>query len=176
MLFGPRAVPSTIYDAATTLRPLRIVNSYGLFAVMTTKRLEIVIEGSLDGEQWSEYEFRFKPGAVKRAPQYAAPHQPRLDWQMWFAALSPARNNPWFLRFCEELLKGNPRVLSLMEGDPFVEGKPQFVRALLYEYTFSDLEQGRESGNWWRRKVVARYLPPFSLSSAPARISSRSAG
>ena len=83
--------------------PFRTVDRYGLFAMMTTRRSEIVIEGSADGAQWREYGFRWKPGDVKRRPEFVAPHMPRLDWQMWFAALGDWRSETWVLYFCDRL-------------------------------------------------------------------------
>src|SRR5262249_52493199 len=81
--------------------PLRVVSGYGLFAVMTTRRQEIIVEGSQDGRIWLPYEFHWKPGDVNRRPEFVAPHQPRLDWQMWFAALGDIRSSPWYLSFCQ---------------------------------------------------------------------------
>src|SRR5262249_14122048 len=94
--------------------PFHLVNSYGLFSVMTTERPEIIIEGSGDGARWVAYEFKWNPGDPKRAPRFVAPHHPRLDWQMWFAALGFAGGNPWFIRFLLRLLEGSPAVLSLL--------------------------------------------------------------
>ena len=98
--------------------PLLIVNAYGLFAVMTTTRPEIVIEGSADGQTWVEYGFPYKPGKLTRAPFWNVPHQPRLDWQMWFAALGDAQANPWFQNLVFRLLQGSPPVLALLEAKP----------------------------------------------------------
>ena len=93
--------------------PLLIVNSYGLFAVMTTSRPEIIIEGSGDGQLWREYAFRYKPGPLSRAPGWNIPHQPRLDWQLWFAALGTASENRWFESLLQRLLEGSPQVIAL---------------------------------------------------------------
>src|SRR5262249_7966965 len=109
--FGlPLPIDPLVAPIADFIAPLRSVNSYGLFAVMTTTRPEIVVEGSNDGEQWQSYEFTYKPGDLRRRPKWVAPHQPRLDWQMWFAALGDARSEPWFQRFCRQLLAGSPQV------------------------------------------------------------------
>ena len=107
-------LPEPVETLARYTSPFQVVNSYGLFAVMTTERLEIVVEGSDDGQQWRAYEFPYKPGDVNRAPRWAAPYQPRLDWQMWFAALGDYRTNPWFVAFAERLLEGSPEVLALL--------------------------------------------------------------
>jgi hypothetical protein len=143
--------------------PLEIVNSYGLFAIMTTSRPEIVVEGSMDGEIWISYSFRYKPGDLQRAPRWAAPHQPRVDWQMWFAAMGNYRENPWFVNFAVKLLEGSPEVRGLLEADPFQGRAPQYVRAVLYDYSFTDAEERRKTGNWWKREAKGMYLPPVGL-------------
>jgi hypothetical protein len=154
------AIPIVKYTA-----PFEIVNSYGLFAVMTTERPEIIVEGSIDGETWTAYSFRYKAGDLARAPRWAAPHQPRLDWQMWFAALGNYRENPWFVNFAVKLLEGSPQVESLLEADPFQGRPPRYVRAALYDYTFTDAEERRKTGNWWKREPKGQYLPPVGLKA-----------
>jgi predicted DCC family thiol-disulfide oxidoreductase YuxK len=144
--------------------PLMIVNPYGLFAVMTTGRPEIVIEGSADGEIWREYVFRFKPGPVARRARWSIPHQPRLDWQMWFAALGDRRDNPWFESLMRRLLEGSPPVLALVETDPFPDRPPKYVRALLYDYRFADSSTRAATGQWWVRKLAGLYFPEVSLA------------
>jgi hypothetical protein len=139
--------------------PLRIVNSYGLFAVMTTTRPEIIVEGSRDGALWRAYEFRYKPGDVHRAPPIVAPHQPRLDWQMWFAALGNYQQNRWFVNFMIHLLQGEPAVLRLLAFNPFAEGPPKYVRARLYLYHFTRFGERA----WWRREEQGLYFPAVSL-------------
>jgi hypothetical protein len=91
-----------------------------------------------------------------------APHQPRLDWQMWFAALSNYERNPWFVQLVLRLLDGEPDVLALFEVDPFPDAPPRFVRARLYEYRFTSWEERRETGDWWKRSALGDYLPPVS--------------
>jgi predicted DCC family thiol-disulfide oxidoreductase YuxK len=146
------------------LSPLMIVNSYGLFAVMTTSRPEIVIEGSADGENWREYEFHYKPGPVARAVLWNIPHQPRLDWQMWFAALGDYRQNPWFVSFVLRLLQGSAPVLALLDSNPFPEGPPKFIRARLYDYRPADATARAKSGDWWVRRFVRWYFPQVSVA------------
>ena len=145
--------------------PLRMVNSYGLFAVMTTTRPEIVVEGSNDGENWLAYEFRYKPGDLRRAPPIVAPHQPRLDWQMWFAALGRVEENRWFASFVEKVLRGEPAVMGLLARNPFPGSPPQYVRARLYRYQFTKI--GEEG--WWRREEQGVYLPPVGLAGVNLR-------
>jgi predicted DCC family thiol-disulfide oxidoreductase YuxK len=146
------------------LSPLFIVNPYGLFAVMTTTRPEIVIEGSMDGQLWHEYVFRYKPGPLSRPAMWNIPHQPRLDWQMWFAALGSPRESLWLLSFVRRLLEGSPPVLKLLEPQPFTGGPPKYVRALLYEYRFADPSTHALTGQWWTRRLDGSYLPEITLN------------
>jgi lipase maturation factor 1 len=143
--------------------PFEIVNSYGLFAVMTTTRPEIIIEGSNDGTIWLPYEFRYKPGDLTRAPIWVQPHQPRLDWQMWFAALGNYQTDPWILNFLTRLLEGQPEVLNLLRHNPFPGAPPRYVRAMVYDYRFASPAERRTSGDWWKREIRQNYVPPVSL-------------
>ena len=144
-------------------QPFRSVNGYGLFAVMTTSRREIIVEGSNDRTNWLAYEFKYKPGDLQRAPGFVAPHQPRLDWQMWFAALGPVRQNPWFIHFCHRLLQGSPEVLALLRTNPFPDAPPKQVRGRLYDYHFTDFATRRQTGAWWNREFKGEYCPVLSL-------------
>jgi hypothetical protein len=148
-----------VVPIAEFIAPLRSVNAYGLFAVMTTTRPEIIVEGSEDGVEWKAYEFSYKPGDVRRRPPWIAPHQPRLDWQMWFAALGQYEDEPWFDDFCRRLLAASPDVLRLLANDPFGGRPPRFVRATLYRYRFSDWTTGRREGVWWTRERLGDYSP-----------------
>ena len=159
-------LPAPINTALRYSAPLQIVNTYGLFAVMTTTRIEIILEGSPDGETWTPYEFRYKPDNVNAAPHWVAPYQPRLDWQMWFAALGTYQSNPWFVNFAVKLLEGSPEVVALLASNPFPGQPPRFVRALAYEYTFTDFATRRRTGAWWKREPKGQYLPPVGLRSA----------
>ncbi|HKQ58997.1 MAG TPA: lipase maturation factor family protein [Candidatus Eisenbacteria bacterium] len=154
-----------IADLFRFVSPFRSVNRYGLFAVMTTRRHEIVIEGSNDGTTWREYGFRWKPGDVRRRPAFVAPHQPRLDWQMWFAVLSDFRDDPWFLTFCQRLLEGSRPVLALMAENPFPEAPPRYLRATVYEYRFTDGATRRASGAWWTRELKGLYCPVLTMEN-----------
>jgi predicted DCC family thiol-disulfide oxidoreductase YuxK len=161
-----RLVPSwtsPVVDAYRWLSPFRTVNSYGLFAVMTTERPEIIVEGSEDGRDWKEYGFPYKPGDLNRRPRFVAPYQPRVDWQMWFAALGNARQNPWFINFCIRVLQGSPNVLALLQKNPFPEKPPKYIRARLYDYRFTTFAERGRTGAWWKRTLKGEYLPPISL-------------
>lgn len=135
--------------------PLRSVNSYGLFQVMTTTRDEIVIEGSDDGKTWLAYEMKYKPGDPMRRPVFVGPHMPRLDWQMWFAALSTWRSHPWFTQVLKRIFDGSPEVLALFERNPFPNEPPKHLRARLYRYEFT---KSGEAG-WWVRTERGMYFP-----------------
>jgi hypothetical protein len=149
--------------------PLLIVNPYGLFAVMTTTRPEIVIEGSSDGHAWHEYVFRYKPGPLLRGLPWNIPHQPRLDWQMWFAALGDAEANPWFQNLMLRLLEGSPSVLALLDSNPFPDHPPKLLQAKLYDYRFADWNLHATTGQWWVRRFEGLYFPQVSLEDfAPA--------
>jgi hypothetical protein len=156
-------LPAPLNTALRYAAPLQIVNTYGLFAVMTTTRIEIILEGSPDGETWRPYEFRYKPGDPRRAPRWVAPHQPRLDWQMWFAALGTYQSNPWFVNLALRLLEGSPEVEALLESNPFPNQPPRFIRATAYEYTFTDSQTRRRTGAWWQRERKGQYLPAVGL-------------
>ncbi len=164
--FKPEARwPRAIAFAYRHVEPFRIVNGYGLFRVMTKERREIVIEGSTDGIDWAPYEFKWKPGDVMRAPGWCAPHQPRLDWQMWFAALGTPQQNPWFMRLLEKLLEGSPPVTKLLERNPFPDKPPRYLRAMFYDYRFTTAEEHRQSGAWWKRRELREYVPTISLGN-----------
>jgi lipase maturation factor 1 len=185
-LFGV-PTPGAVATVMQWVAPFGIVNQYGPFAVMTTTRPEIIVEGSNDGETWLEYEFKFKPGDVRRAPPWVEPHQPRLDWQMWFAALGARTSDPnsllpsvrsnralmfrlldsgadaWVVNFAVRLLEGSPPVLALLDKNPFPDAPPRFIRARLYEYRFADVDAPLTRGAWWVRADRGIYLSPLTL-------------
>jgi lipase maturation factor 1 len=150
---------------------LRLVNGYGLFATMTTRRPEILIEGSLDGKQWRPYRFRWKPGDPLRAPRFAGPHMPRLDWQLWFAALRGPKVSPWVADFALCLAQGRPDVLALLAGNPFPGRPPHWLRLTLWDYRFSDLATRRRTGAWWVREPIAGNYLRIEPSEHPSEVS-----
>lgn len=186
-----RALPSfggRVDDAArTTLsEKLRVGSGYGLFRRMTgvgdgdgrVARPELVVEGKWGdsgGGEWRAIEFRYKPGNVSEAPKFVAPHQPRLDWQMWFAALGHrAHHDPWLVHLVTKLLAGEPDVVKLLRTTsslPTPPPPPKFIRVRKYEYAFSGDGGGRDVdvGTWWTRKHVGEYLSPLSLESKDLR-------
>lgn len=145
----------------------RTVNGYGLFRVMTTHRPEIVVEISDDGQHWQPCEFPYKPGRVDRPPPIVAPHMPRLDWQMWFAALNPRGNIYWLSSLMERILQGDSSTARLMGQPDLAKSPPRFVRLVLYEYKFSSLEQRRATGAWWSRSFTGELTRPQSRIENP---------
>ncbi len=151
-----------------SFEPLHLVNTYGAFGTITRPRYEVIVEGTdepllTDATRWREYEFIGKPGDVKRTPPQIAPYHLRLDWLMWFAAFSSPMQHPWFVSFLEKLVEDDKAVLGLLRYNPFPDHPPTFVRALLYEYHFTNPDERSKSGAVWSRKLVGLYFPPVSL-------------
>jgi len=160
-----------IYELATTSRipgPVgsvlnytsvySIVNKYHVFPTMTTRRIELELSGSRDGIEWRPYRFKYKPDLLDKRPQFIIPYQPRLDWQMWFVTLSP-RHLPWFGAFLEALLDNSPAVTALLANNPFPDAPPRYIRVDAYLYHFTDFEERRETGNWWKRTALGPFTP-----------------
>ena len=164
---GQFGLPAPVQPLVAWQEPLHLVNPYGLFAVMTTSHPVIAVEGSDDGRTWQEYGFRFQPGDVNQAPRWVAPFQPRLDWQLWFAALGSPDQSPWFRAFLARLLQGSPDVLGLLRTNPFPHAPPRFVRATLWDYRFTDARARGATGAWWQRRPLGLYFPPASLRPSP---------
>ncbi len=166
-LISPRQMMNASFDS------LHLVNTYGAFGSVTKSREEIILEGTLDPvitpvTRWREYEFKGKPGDPKRRPALVSPYHYKIDWQMWFAAMSDYRRHPWILNLIAKFLKNDREVLSLLAYNPFPDLPPVHVRARLYRYRYSSLEEKKE-GYWWNRKVLTEYLPPLSLKNSSFR-------
>ena len=144
---------------ARALDPFRIANQYGLFANMTHERYEIEFQGSTDGQNWTPYLFRYKPQDVRKAPGIYAPYQPRFEWDLWFASLGSWRNYPWVVQTEARLLTNEPDVLTLFAGNPFGSAPPQKVRAVIWQYWFTDRATKGKKGTWWRRELLGVYAP-----------------
>lgn len=144
------------------LYPLHLVHRHAIFASMTKKRYEVIIEGSDDGKTWKEYTCRFKPSQLRSRPFRCAPYQPRLDWQMWFLPLSGI-DKRWYDRLLYHVLKGTPEVLALLKENPFPDHPPKYVRTLLYDYTYTSFEEKRKTGNWWKRELIGELTHPVRL-------------
>jgi len=148
--------------------PLHLVNTYGAFGSITRVRNEIVIEGTNDAKPtgatvWREYEFKGKPGDPSYRPPQVAPYHLRLDWLMWFAAMSTPNQHDWFPALLVKLLQGDPETLGLLRTNPFPDRPPTYIRAQYYEYHFTTPEERRKTGHWWRRTLIGSYYPAVSL-------------
>jgi hypothetical protein len=162
-----RNILSTDQLMNTAFDPLHLVNTYGAFGSITKRRFQIVVEGTTaddpDEDDWVAYEFKGQPVAVDERPPQWAPYHLRLDWQLWFAAMSPSpRRHPWFLRLLEQLLDGDEAALGLLASNPFPDEPPTQVRALRYQYRFTTPEQRASTGRWWTRERVGTYVRPVS--------------
>ena len=152
---------------------LHIGNSYGLFGRVTRDRLEVIIEGTDHAHPdahatWKAYEFKAKPGDVRRRPRQVAPYHLRLDWLMWFAALSPMYAQGWFVELVGKLLRNDPQTLRLLRTNPFPHGPPRYIRVHQYRYWFATRAERRASGAWWQRELIGEYLPPVTLRGTTA--------
>jgi hypothetical protein len=148
------------------LEPFRIANQYGLFAVMTHARYEIEFQGSADGgKTWTPYEFRYKPQDLHKPPGIYAPYQPRFEWNLWFASLGAWPEYRFVVWTEERLLTASPDVLALFARNPFPGAKPLQIRAVIYQYWFTDMKTKRATGMWWRRDLLGDYAP--SLEREP---------
>lgn len=167
-MLSPRQIMNTSYN------PFHLVDTYGAFGGITRQRFEVVVEGTSDpvltpSTRWKEYEFKGKPNDIRRMPPQIAPYHLRLDWLMWFAAMSSYQEHPWFVNFMAKLLENDKPVLSLLKSNPFPDRAPKFVRAELYEYHFADPETHRRTGQWWVRTPTGPWFPEVSLDNASFR-------
>ncbi len=156
--------PIWLDKLAGSLSPYRTVGGYGLFRTMTTERPEIIVEGSRDGITWRVYDFKWKPDKLDERPRFVAPHQPRVAWQLWFAALEKqfhpqSRNAAWFQSLVLKLLDGDDSVNALFRDNPFPDKPPKFIRARLFNYEFTDRKSRKRTGDWWKRKAAGEFLP-----------------
>ena len=150
--------------------PLHLVGTYGAFGSITRPRYEVIVEGTDDSvvtiaTRWRAYEFKGKPGDTARVPPQIAPYHLRLDWLMWFAAMSSYQDYPWFVNFVAKLLEGDAGTLSLLRTNPFPDKPPRYVRAVLYEYHFTTPQERKQTGAWWKRTLTGAYFPAVSLET-----------
>lgn len=170
-LLGIDLSPAPLASLAARLGPFHLVSGYGLFRTMTTERPEIIVEGSADGLRWYAYDFAWKIDEIGDRPRFVAPHQPRVAWQFWFAALEGrydrrSRNASWFEALVLRLLSGDQAVKRLLRYDPFPDSPPKLVRARLMRYEFTSREERAATGDWWKRSVIGEYLPEVSRPPA----------
>ena len=167
-MLSPGQVMNTSYN------PLHLVGTYGAFGSITKTRYEIVVEGTdesvlRESTKWRAYEFKGKPTDASRIPPQVAPYHLRLDWLMWFAAMSAYYQHPWFVNLVAKLLEGDSGTLSLLRSNPFPNQPPHYVRAQIYEYHFTTPEERSRTGDWWRRTLAGSYFPPVSLQTPAFR-------
>jgi hypothetical protein len=153
-----------------SFEPLHLVNTYGAFGSVGRVRDEIIVEGTADPTpneyaDWRAYEFQGKPGDPMRMPPQIAPYHLRLDWQMWFAAMSNYTEEPWFVNLVAKLLKGDRAIISLLRYNPFPDAPPKHIRARLYRYRFSTADERKRTGAWWQRKLEGFWFPTVSLET-----------
>jgi hypothetical protein len=163
-MLSPGQIMNTAYN------PFHLVGTYGAFGGITRARYEIVVEGTdedvvTESTKWREYEFRGKPTATGRMPPQIAPYHLRLDWLMWFAAMSGHAQHPWFVRFIGRLLQGDAATLGLLHSNPFPGAPPRYVRAQLYLYRFSSPAERHRTAQWWTRDFLRPYFPAVSLDA-----------
>jgi predicted DCC family thiol-disulfide oxidoreductase YuxK len=154
--------PRPVARLVEAVAPFHSFNAYGLFAVMTTARPEVVIEGTADGQTWVAYELPYKAGDPARRPGFVGLHMPRFDWRMWFAALGDYRASPWLVQACRGLLEGRDDVESLFVANPFPDAPPRQVRLLLYDYRFTTRQERARTGEWWAREPRGLWAPVLS--------------
>jgi hypothetical protein len=156
-----------------SFNPFHLINTYGAFGSIGRTRREVVIEGTdepaiTEQTVWKEYEFKGKPGAVRRLPRQWAPYHLRLDWLMWFAAISAQYAHSWLQPFMLRLLRNDAATLRLLRANPFPDSPPQYVRAQLYRYRFTTPAELRRDHAWWHRTLEAPYLRPIALTDETA--------
>jgi hypothetical protein len=157
-----------------SFNPFRLVSTYGAFGGISRTRREVVIEGTDEPEiteqtVWKEYEFKGKPGDPRRLPRQWAPYHLRLDWLMWFAALSPAYAEQWLGALLVRLLNDDSATLRLLRHNPFPGSPPRYVRVQLYRYRFTTLQELLRTRAWWHRTQLGEHVPPVTLpKSVPA--------
>jgi len=172
-MMSPRQIMNTSFD------PLDLVNTYGAFGTVGQERLNVVFEGTMnkdtsDKANWKPYIYKGLPVALDKRPPQIAPYQLRFDWQMWFAAMSSANEYPWTLNLVWKLLHNDPDAVSLFDGNPFPHKPPQYIRAVLYRYTFA--KPGNTSRLWWTREQVGIWIPAMSADDTRLAEFLKSAG
>jgi hypothetical protein len=158
MLSTGQTVAGKLGSVIDHMEVYRVANMYHVFPTMTTQRVELELSGSVDGREWKTYRFKYKPGYLDKRPRFIMPHQPRLDWQMWFVPLH-SRHLPWFEEFLYALLDNAPHAVELLEHNPFPDKPPHYIHVDAYRYTFTTPEQRQQSGNWWQREALGPFLP-----------------
>jgi len=150
-------VPGELNKLTTVVRSWGLGHIFHVFPNMQTERHELQIEGSDDGVEWKVYQFKYKPGALETKPAFIIPHQPRLDWMIWFVPPRPQEMKHWFDGFLMRLHEGSPQVIDLLEHNPFPDKPPRYLRVQVYQYWFTTTEERIETGNWWKREYLGQF-------------------
>ncbi len=155
-------LPAYLEQPVHWVRAYGLGNVYHVFPTMQTERHELIIQGSHDGIHWKAYRFRYKPDWLDKTPAFIVPHQPRLDWMMWFV---PTRNPvmlDWFDSLVVALKENRPEVTALLENNPFEAAPPRFIRVLSYRYEFAGPVEYERNGYWWKARYLGEfpYVPP----------------
>ena len=153
-----------------SFEPLHLVNTYGAFGGISRTRYEVILEGTADSvvtpaSEWKEYQFKAKPGDIRRSLPLVAPYHLRLDWLMWFIPLSPGMAGSWFPALVGRLLQNDGPTLSLMAGNPFPDKPPTWIRAMMYEYRFTTADERLATHDVWTRRRLGELLRPVSLQT-----------
>jgi len=161
MLSG-RPLPDQLYETTRLVRFYGLGHTYHIFPTMQIERHELEVQGSFDGNKWVTYDFKYKPGPLDRPPAFIVPHQPRLDWMIWFVPAQHEENMIWMDRFMRRLWEGSPEVLGLLRNNPFPDRPPRHLRVMVYRYHFTTPDERKQTGNWWKRELLGEfpYLPP----------------
>jgi hypothetical protein len=153
-----QSIPGRVGTVLNYATAYMVVNKYHVFPTMTTRRIELELLGSLDGVEWEPYRFKYKPDTLDERPPFIIPHQPRVDWQMWFVTLQQ-RHLPWFIHFTEALLANSPTAAALLEHNPFPDKPPRFIKVEAWQYNFTNFEEREKTGNWWKRTALGPFTP-----------------
>lgn len=149
------------------LQPFRSVNGYGLFAAMTKNRWELEIQGSLDGNEWRTYPFRYKPGDLKKAPPFVAPYHPRLDFQCWFLTFDGTgdfQRHQYLMSLLMSIFKQEPQVMKLLDKNPFPQS-PKYLRLLIHRYKMTSLKERWDTGAYWKINETRSWSPIIGVGS-----------
>jgi hypothetical protein len=149
--------PTAIRQATVVVRSWGIGHDFHVFPTMQTERHELQIEGSNDGKEWKAYQFKYKPGPLDQRPVFNIPHQPRLDWMIWFVPPQFPEFMYWFDRFIIKLEQGSPEVLDLLAHNPFPNAPPEYIRVQVFQYEFTDFDERNETGNWWKYRYLGQF-------------------
>lgn len=156
MVSGNKVTPA-LSKTGMLIRSYGLGHIYHIFPTMQVERHELQVEGSYDGVNWQAYRFRYKPNDPSSKPEFIIPHQPRLDWMIWFVPPKFSSQVQWFNLFMRRLAEGSPEVLALLKDNPFKSKPPNYLRVLVYQYHFTNFEEREKTGNWWKKELLGEF-------------------